>query len=218
MNRIRQDNQGKSLIAGWFELGALIGCALLAAVFLYSGYRLGTYQSAQIRLYNQGLSLYKEAQTNPMKVDEAILAFDQSLDDYSASQERSLIDSLIYPERSDEIAALALSKKAVLYLLKNNAKEAIRAFKESISLNSGQIDPDLIAVTISGDLSQEDIARLSAQAQVSIHNLEMLFGKKPSLRQSQGKGQGKGKGYNPEPAPGSKPSPGAGRSSNPNAI
>lgn len=206
------------LIKSWFELGALVSCVLLGAVLFYAGYRLETHQSPQVRLYNDGLSLYKQAQSDPMKVDAAILAFDQSLDDYNASKERSFIDSMVYPAPSAEVAALALSKKAVLYLLKNNTKDAVRSFKESISINSGQIDPDLIAVTISGDLSQEDIARLAAQAHVTIHNLEMLFGKKPSLQQSEGKGQGKGKNNDPEPAPGSKPSPGAGKTENPNAI
>jgi hypothetical protein len=192
---------------------------LLGAALFWSGLQLEGWQTPQARLYNEGLILYEQARNDPMKIDAAILAFDQSLDDYNASVERSLIDKLIYPCRSDEIAALALSKKAVLYLLKDKGEDAIRAFKMSININSGQVHPDLIAVTIPNQqFSPEEIARLAEQAKVTIHNLEMLFSKKPSLQKAQGKGQGKGKGYDPEPAPGTKPAPGAGKSSNPDAI
>lgn len=206
-------------IKNWFELGALASCLLLGAIMLFVGYKLETWQSPQIRLYNEGLSLYREALKDPTKVDAAILAFDQSLDDYAATESRGVVASWVFPSRSHEVAALAYSKKAVLLLYKDKPEDAVRAFKMSISINSGVHDPDLIALTMpAAEYSQEDIARLAAQAHVSIHNLEMLFSKKPALAKSQGQGQGKGKNQDPDQAPGSKPAPGAGKVGNPNAI
>lgn len=207
------------LVRGWFELGALSGCLLLGAIMLFAGYKLETWQSPQIRLYNEGLSLYEQALNDPMKIDAAILAFDQSLDDYSASENRGVIESWIYPSRSHEVAALAYGKKAVLLLFKDKADDAVRAFKMSIAINSGCVDPDLIALTMPDkEYTQEDIARLAAQAHVAIHNLEMLFSKKPALAKTQGQGQGKGRNQDPDQAPGSKPAPGAGKTGDPNAI
>jgi len=215
MERFKTMNPIKSLR----QLAALAGCAVLGVTLFLAGLWLERYESPQVKLYNEGLVLYDQARSDPMKIDAAILSFDQSLDDYNASEERSVIDKLIYPSRSHEIAALALSKKAVLYLYKNKGNEAIRAFKMSIAINSGQVHPDLIAVTMpDAEFTPEEIARLAEQAQVTIHNLEMLFSKQPSLAKSQGRGQGKGQGYDPDPAPGTKPAPGAGKSSNPDAI
>lgn len=206
-------------IKSWFELGALASCLLLGTILLVAGYKLETWQSPQIRLYNEGLSLYEQALKDPMKIDAAILAFDQSLDDYGAAENRGVIEKWIYPSRSHEVAALAYSKKAVLLLFKDKAEDTVRAFKMSISINSGGVDPDLLELTMPDQqYSQEDIARLAAQAHVAIHNLEMLFGKKPALTQTQGQGQGKGKNQDPEQAPGSKPAPGAGKTGDPNAI
>lgn len=209
----------KPIIKSWFELGVLTICVLLGASLYYAGYRLETYQSPQVRLYNEGLRLFDQAQSDPMKVDAAVLAMDQSLDDYYASEKPTFIDSLIYPARSHEIAALALSKKAVLLLYKNKPQDAVKAFKQSISINSGNVDPDLIALTMPGhEFTREDIARLASQAHVTIHNLEMLFSKKPQLQQAEAQAQGKGNGNDPEPAPGTKPAPGTGKSNNPDAI
>ncbi len=206
-------------IKNWFELAALASCLLLGTILLVAGYKLEAWQSPQIRLYNEGLSIYEQALKDPIKIDAAILAFDQSLDDYGASENRGVVERWIYPSRSHEVAALAYGKKAVLLLLKDKADEAVRAFKMSISLNSGCIDPDLIELTMpEQEYTQADIARLAAQAHVAIHNLELLFGKKPALQESQGQGQGKSKNQDPEQAPGSKPSPGAGKTGDPNAI
>lgn len=206
-------------IRSWLELGALSCCLLLGTLMLVAGYKLETWQSPQVRLYNEGLDLYEQALKDPMKIDAAILAFDQSLDDYGAAESRGAIAKWVYPSPSHEVAALAYSKKAVLLLLKDKAEDAVRAFKMSISINSGSIDPELLELTMPDQqYTQEDIARLAAQAHVAIHNLEMLFGKKPALSQTEGQGQGKGKNQDPEQAPGSKPSPGAGKSGDPNAI
>ncbi|HNB21328.1 MAG TPA: hypothetical protein PKZ32_02865 [Candidatus Melainabacteria bacterium] len=206
-------------VKSWFELSALFGCFLLGTIMLVAGYKLDTWESAQIRLYNEGVSLYEQARRDETKIDAAILAFDQSLDEYAASENRGVIAKWIYPSPSHEVAALAYSKKAVLLLYKGKAEEAVRAFKLSISLNSGSVDPDLIALTMPvQDLSADVIARLAAQAHVAIHNLEMLYGKKPSLQEAQGQGEAKGKNQDPEQAPGSKPAPGAGKSGDPNAI
>lgn len=206
-------------IKNWFELGVLSSCLLLGVIMLVAGYKLETWQSPQIRLYNEGLILYEQARNDELKIDAAILAFDQSLDDYEAAENRGIVERWIYPSRSHEVAALALGKKAVLLLYKGKPEEAVRAFKLSISLNSGCVDPELIALTMPDkEYSPEEIARLAAQAHVVIHNLEMLYGKKPSLQESQGQGQGKSKNPNPKQAPGSKPAPGAGKSGDPNAI
>lgn len=206
-------------IKSWFELGALTSCLLLGTVLLVAGYKLETWESPQIRLYNEGVSLYAQAHKDEMKIDAAILAFDQSLDDYAAAESRGVVAKWIYPSRSHEVAALAYSKKAVLLLYKGKAEEAVRAFKLSISINSGSVDPDLIALTMPDEeYTPDEIARMAAQAHVAIHNLEMLYGKKPSLQESQGEGQGKNKNPDPKQAPGSKPAPGAGKSGDPNAI
>ncbi len=207
------------LIKNWLQLGVLTGIACLGTAMFLAGLHLETYESAQIRHYNQGLALYEKAQQDPKVLDEAILNLDKSLDDYHAQETPGYFHALIYPPRSSEIAALALSKKAVLLLIKQKPEDAVKAFKESISINSGSLHAELIAITMPHEkMSSEDIARLADQAYVTIHNLELLFGKSPALQKAKGKNEGKGQGYDPEPVPGQQPAPGAGKSGDPNAI
>ncbi len=206
-------------IKSWLQLGVLIGIACLGTAMFVAGLYMETYQSEQVRFYNQGLALYQKALTDPKVMDEAILDFDKSVDAYRAQENPSFLGSLIYPLRSSEIAALALGKKAVLLLYKQKLDDAVKAFKDSISINPGSLHAELIALTMPGEHpSSEDIARLADQAYVTIHNLEMLFRKSPALQQSQAKRPGKGQGYDPDPAPAEKPAPGAGKGGDPNAI
>jgi tetratricopeptide (TPR) repeat protein len=169
--------------------------------------------------YNEGLAAFKQG-----KVDEAMLAFDKSLDIYASTANRDSKESFIYPGRSTELAALAQSKKAILFLMKQKPELAVKTFKESIQLNPGSTDNELLKKLMVGEeLSSGDIARLSEQSSVVKHNLELLFKKNQSMQQGEGKGKGKpkpgdkdGKPGN-EPGPGQKPGPGSGKS-NPNAI
>lgn len=206
-------------VKNWLQLGVLIGITLLGTAMFAVGLRVETYESPQIDYYNRALALYEKAQRDPKVLDEAILNFDKSLDEYHAMENPDFVQKTLYPPRSSEIAALALSKKAVLLLLKQKPEDAVRAFRESISINPGSLHADLIAQTMPGEnLSANDVARLADQAYVTIHNLEMLFGKSPKLQQEAGMAEGKKKKPKPEQAPGDKPAPGAGKSGDPNAI
>lgn len=205
-------------VKNWLQLGVLIGITLLGTAMFALGLHMETYESPQVRYYNQGVALYEKVQSDETVLDEAILNFDKSLDEYHARENPEWLESMIYPQRSSELAALALSKKAVLLLMKQKTDDAVKAFKESISINSGSLRQELIALTMPReDMSAEDIARLADQAFVTIHNLEMLWGKSPEMQMSQGKTPGKGEGYDPQQAPG-EPSPGAGKGGDPNAI
>lgn len=203
----------------WLQLGILVGIALLGTAMFALGLHMETYESPQIRHYNEASVLYEKARSgDETAIDEAILNFDKSLDDYQLQEKPARLESIIYPPRSSEVAALALSKKAVLLLMKQKTDDAVKAFKDSISINPGSLRSDLIALSMPGEkLSAQDIARLADQAYVTIHNLEMLWGKSPETQMSQGKKPGKGEGYDPQQAPG-EPTPGAGKGGDPNAI
>jgi len=206
------------LVRNWLQLGVLLGTALLGTAMFVLGLHMETYESPQIRYYNEAAALYEKVRGDETLLDEAILAFDKSLDEYRAEEKPNLWQSIIYPPRSSEVAALALSKKAVLLLYKKKSDDAVKSFQESIAINSGSLHRDFIELTMPGEnLSSQDIARLADQAYVTIHNLEMLWGKSPEMKMSQGKTPGKGEGYDPNPAPG-EPSPGAGKGGDPNAI
>lgn len=187
----------------------------------YGSANLKVWESAQYLAYNQGVAAMNEG-----KVDEAMVAFDKSLDLYKSGAYRSRTETLLYPGRSAEIAALALSKKAILFIVKQKPDQAINAFKESITLNPGGSDADLLKRVMKGDeLSSSDVKRLAGQSFDVKHNLELMFKKNPSQQQKEGKGKGKGKpgkgepkdGDGKEPAQGTRPGPGSGKS-NPNAI
>lgn len=186
----------------------------------YGSATLKSWVSPQYAAYNVGVTALNEG-----KVDEAMVAFDKSLDLYKSGAYRGRLDSILYPGRSNEIAALALSKKAILYIIKQKPDLAITAFKDSISLNPGGSDNELLKRVMNGeDLSAADVKRLSGQSWVVKHNLELMFKKNPSQQQKEGKGKGKGQGKGQpkdgegnEPAQGTKPGPGSGKS-NPNAI
>jgi tetratricopeptide (TPR) repeat protein len=191
----------------------------LGAVSLNSSKQLSRWESPQVNAYNEGVAFMKDG-----KADEAMVAFDKSLDAYASLAHREYKDSLLYPSRSTELAALAQSKKAILYLLKQKPEQAVKAFKDSITLNPGSNDVKLLEKLMAGEeLSSQDVARLGEQCKVVQHNLELLFKKNKSMADGEGKGKGKpkpgdkdGKPGN-EPAPGSKPGPGSGKG-NPNAI
>lgn len=207
------------LFKKWRQLTGLALAAVLGGALLYGSSKLNSWESPQVNAYNHGIAAMKEG-----KVDEAMLAFDKSLDAYATMANRDDTESKLYPSRSTELAALAQSKKAILYLMKQKPELAVKAFKESIQLNPGSIESEQLNKLFVGEpLNNNDISRLSEQSSVVKHNLELLFKKNQSLAQGEGKGKGKpkpgdkdGKEGN-EPAPGSKPGPGSGKS-NPNAI
>ena len=207
------------LFKKWRQVGALVLAAALGCSLLVTSNKLNNWESPQVSAYNEGVAAMKDN-----KVDEAMLAFDKSLDAYAVMAQREGTEKNLYPSRSTELAALAQSKKAILYLVKQKPELAVKSFKESIQLNPGSIDAQQLNKLFSGEkLSSEDIAQLVDQSGVVKHNLELLFKKNKSMAQKEGKGKGKpkpgdkdGKEGN-EPAPGSKPGPGSGKG-NPNAI
>lgn len=206
-------------IKKWSKPVLLALACILGVTLHFASKRLSDWESPQVKAYNEGIAAFKEGKT-----DEAMLAFDKSLDAYAAMAQRDSKESFVYPGRSTELAALAQSKKAILFLLKQKPEQAVKAFKDSITLNPGTSDPDLLNRLFKGEeLSKEEVNLLAEQSAVVKHNLELLFKKNPSMQQGEGKGKGKGKPGDKdgkegkEPAPGTKPGPGSGQS-NPNAI
>jgi tetratricopeptide (TPR) repeat protein len=201
----------------YYKPAALLLLALLGSGSLWLAQRLSQWESAQVVAYNQGIAAFRAE-----KVDEAMVAFDKSLDAYTAAAQRDWLDKQLYPGRSSELAALAMSKKALLLLMKQKPELAVKAFKDSLQLNPGVVDVALLKRTMKDEaLSPQDVARLSEQSAVVKFNLELLFRKNPTMQQSEGKGKGKpsDKDGKPgdQPANGSKPGPGSGKG-NPNAI
>lgn len=182
------------MIRSWKELALLVAITLIGCLALYGSTRLYAWDPTQVNYYNQGIAFYKEG-----KVDEAMLAFDKSLDAYRASGNRTWFEKTFYPGPSTEFAALAESKKAVLFIIKQKPEQAVNSFKESIKLNPGGEQFK--------ELSADEIKRLSEQSLVVKHNLELLFKKNPSMAQGEGKGKpGKGKGEKKgKPQPGNEP-------------
>lgn len=181
------------LIKTWRELFLLAVVTAVGCGILWGSTRLQNWQDPQVVYYNQGVAFYKEG-----KIDEAMLAFDKSLDSYNARQKQTGVDKYLYPGPSTEYAALAHAKKAVLFIMKQKAPEAVNAFKDSIKLNPG------------GDqfksLTPDEIKKLSEQSMVVKYNLDLLFKKNPSMAQGEGKGKGKGKGKEKgKPRPGDEP-------------
>ena len=181
------------LIKSWRELTLMVAVTLVGCGLLWQSTRLYNWDDTQLKLYNQGLAFFKEG-----KVDEAMLAFDNSLDVYRAHQSRPWLERTLYPGPSTEAAALAHAKKAVLFIIKQKAPEAVTSFKDSIKLNPGGEQFK--------ELSPEQIRVLSEQSMVVKHNLELMFKKNPSMAQGEGKGKGKGKGEKKgKPRPGDEP-------------
>lgn len=192
----------------WRTLVALTVVSAIGCAMLIGHNKLDNWQSPQVTFYNQGLALYKEG-----KVDEALVAFDKSLDAYRAGHQRKGLDSIVYPPTSTENAALAESKKAVLYIMKQKGELAIKSFKESLKLNPGghqfeDLSPEQAKLLGSeiARLTSTDELRLDQQSFIVKHNFELLFKKNPSMAQGEGKGKGKGKGQGNKP--GQKPAPG----------
>lgn len=181
------------LIKTWREGVLLAVVTVVGCAILWGSTRLQNWTDPQVQYYNQGIAFYKEG-----KVDEAMLAFDKSLDAYKQQQNRTWLEKTLYPAPSTEYAALAHAKKAVLFIIKQKAPEAVNAFKDSIKLNPGGEQFK--------SLSPDEIRRLSEQSMVVKHNLELLFKKNPSMAQGEGKGKGKGKGDKKgKPRPGDEP-------------
>lgn len=205
------------LIKSWRFI-ALTLLALIGVGLYFGSVKLKTWENPQVVAYNQGVVALNEG-----KVDEAMVAFDKSLDLHRSMARRDSLDAFLYPGRSNEIAALALSKKAILFIIKQKPEQAIKAFKDSITLNPGGTDVKLVQRVLEGqEITPADVERLAGQSWDVKHNLELMFKKNPSQQQKEGKGKGEGKGEKDgkdgkEPAQGSKPGPGSG-SGNPNAI
>src|SRR5437879_5046774 len=120
----------KQLKKNWLKLVALVLFAGLGGAMLHWSNKLSRWESPQVVAYNEGLAAFKEG-----KADEAMLAFDKCLDIYASQANRDSKESLLYPGRSTELAGLAQSKKAILYLMKQKPELAVKSFKESIILN-----------------------------------------------------------------------------------
>lgn len=181
----------------------LVLVAVAGGAVLYGSARLEEWRSPQHKAYNEALSLYKQG-----KADEALVAFDKSLDAYRRDQDanRSWLDKLLYPGPSTEVAALAQSKKAILYIMKQKPEQAVNAFKESIRLNPGG-DQFL-------DLAPAEMKLLSEQSLVVKRNLELLFKKNPSMAQGEGKGRPQQGNQPGRPRPGEQPGSQPGKGNN----
>jgi len=178
------------------KLIAFATLALLGVGILFGAQILREWTSPQVTAYNRGTALYEQALTtgDPEAVEKAVKSFDQSLDAYRRAQNPGWLESKFLPPPSTEYAAMAHAKKAILMLLLQKPDLAVREFKESLKLNTGD--------SYQGVTSAE-ANRLREQAYEVKYNLELLFKKNPSQAQKEGKGQGK-----PGDKPGQKPQPG----------
>jgi len=169
----------------------LFAALVAGAALLVGGYRLATFTSGQAELYNLGLKAYETGD-----MPKAIQLFDQSIAAYKHEQNASWLHRFIYPQPSQELAALACFQKAKAQLQNNQAELAVESFKDSLKLNPGDRYEGL---------APEEAERLHEEAMVVKYDLEMLFKSRPDLAQQQGKGNGKGKGDSNKPDPGNDP-------------
>ncbi|MBY0359924.1 MAG: hypothetical protein K2W82_18110 [Candidatus Obscuribacterales bacterium] len=200
---------GKFLKKNWRKLAALTLVTVLGCALVVAQKQLAVWESPQVTFYNEGLAFYNEG-----KVDEAMVAFDKSLDAYKAGRRREGWQKYVYPATSTEWAAEAHHKKAILYIMKQKAPQAIESFKESIKLNSGadqfrELTADQVKYLGEElrNMTEADIQRLDAKAKIVQYDLEMMFKKNPSMAAGEGKGKGKGKGQGQKPGqePGEQP-------------
>lgn len=166
-----------------------LGVLLLVAASL-----VATYRDPQVAYYNQGL---EAAQNGDM--GNALKALDKSIAAYQQELDRTPVEKLLLPPPSLELAALAHKQRALIYIMSQKPEDAIKAFKESLKLNPGDIQDERC--------DPATAKRLYNEALVVKYDLELLYKKNPQQAKGEGKGQpqpGDGKGQ-PKPAPGNDP-------------
>jgi tetratricopeptide (TPR) repeat protein len=156
---------------------ALSLVTVLGVLLLIGSAALNSYQSSQVAYYNQGVELYKAGQ-----VDQALQAFDKSLDAYRQAQHAGWLERHLLPGPSAELAALANGKKGNLFVTKQKPELAVTAYKESLKLNPGD--------AYQGKQQTAETNRLNEEALVVKFDLDLLFRKNPALAQQEGKRTG----------------------------
>ena len=190
-SKLRHKGDTMKLFAKLRGRTALSLVTVLGVLLLLGAAALNSYQSSQVAYYNQGVALYKAGQ-----VDQALQAFDKSLDAYRQAQHAGWLERHLLSTPSSELAALADGKKGNLFVMKQQPELAVAAYEESLKLNPGD-----------GSQAGHQTAetnRLNEQALAVKYDLDMLFRKNPSLSQA-GNGQQAGQPGN-KPAPGNDPS------------
>lgn len=143
-------------------------------------------------LYNQGLAAYRSGD-----VQSAVKFSDQALAAFKARRQSTWTERFIFPKPDKELAAQAAFLKAKSLLRANQAEPAVKAFKEALELNSGNL-------YIGRDLTEKEYQEFREAAMVIKYDLELLFKNNPDQAEKQGKPKpGKGK-----PDKGDKPVPG----------
>jgi len=143
-------------------------------------------------LYNQGLAAYRSGD-----VQSAVKFSDQALAAYKSRRQSTWTERFIFPKPDKELAAQAAFLKAKSLLRANQAEPAVKAFKEALELNSGNL-------YVGRDLTEKEYQEFREAAMVIKYDLELLFKNNPEQAEKQGKPKpGKGK-----PDKGDKPVPG----------
>lgn len=174
---------------------AFVSMGLVALAF---GFTLLRYQSAQVELYNAGISAMDQGD-----LATAVKLFDASVAAYKQESSRSQLASLILPEPDKDVEARALFHKGNCLVKDKKTKEAVKAYIEGLVSNPGNCFEGL---TI------EQAASRDYDARQTMSNLEKLFESGQGGGKARGNGKGQGQGQ-PQPGPGRdrQPQPGAGR-------
>jgi tetratricopeptide (TPR) repeat protein len=166
----------------------------LGVLLLVASSLVATYRDPQVAYYNQGL---EAAQNGDM--GNALKAFDKSIAAYKQELDRNPVEKFLLPAPSLELAALAHKQRGLIYILSKKPEDAIKAFKESLAVNPGDLQDERF--------DPATAKRLYNEALVVKYDLELLYKKNPQQAKGEGKGQpqkGDGKGE-PKPAPGNDP-------------
>lgn len=143
-------------------------------------------------LYNQGLAAYRSGD-----LQTAIKFSDQALAAYKARRQLTWTERFVFPKPDKPLAAQAAFLKGRALLKAGQVEPAVKAFKESLELNSGNL-------YVGESLTEQEYQLLREAAMVVKYDLELLFKNSPEQAEKQGKPKpGKGK-----PDKGDKPVPG----------
>ncbi len=187
----------------------LAAACIVGLASFWFGYRLLSWQDAQVEFYNLGIEAYKAGDPQT-----ALELFDKSLGAYKQREKDVWLDRFLYPAPSREFAAMAHFHKAKSLLRMRKAEPAVDAFKESLKLNPGNNYKSLAGFE---NTTKSDLDRLFEQSMTVKYDLELLFNKNQQLGGGQGKegqeqkdGQ---KGQEKKQAPGNQPGqqPGKGK-------
>lgn len=169
------------------------GVAVLAI-----GLYLWSYRSAQVDLYNAGITAMDQGD-----IPTAVKLFDASVAAYKQESSRSQLARLILPQPNKDLEARALFHKGNCLVKARKTKDAVKAYVESLQSNPGNC--------FDGITLEEAASRYNDALQ-TMANLEKLFSSGQSGGKATGNGKQRGQGQ-PQPVPSRdrQPNPGAGR-------